>query len=59
MAMDVSKLTRKIAAVVAVAVLCAALAGCVIDMGAQTSAQSGGHQLRYYGGPKSPMWPSQ
>jgi hypothetical protein len=59
MAMDVSKLTRKIAAVVAVAVLCAALAGCVSDMGAQTSAQSGSKQLRYYGGPKSPMWPSQ
>jgi hypothetical protein len=59
MAMEVSKLTRKIAAVGVMMTLCAALAGCVSDMGAQTSAESGSNQLRYYGGPKSPMWPSQ
>jgi hypothetical protein len=56
--MDVSRLRRKIAAVGAIVALCAALAGCASDTGAQTSAQSGS-QLRYYGGPKSPMWPSQ
>ena len=59
MAMDVSRLRRKIAAVTAMAALCAALAGCASDTGAQTSAQSDSKQLRYYGGPKSPMWPSQ
>jgi hypothetical protein len=59
MTMDVWKLARKIAAVGAMVALCAALAGCVSDIGAQTSTQSGSKQLRYYGGPKSPMWPSQ
>jgi hypothetical protein len=59
MAMDVSKLTRKIAAVGVMMALCAALAGCASDMGARTSAQSDSNQLRYYGGPKSPMWPSK
>jgi hypothetical protein len=59
MTMDVSKPTRRIAAVGVMMALCAALAGCVSDMEAQTSAQSGSNQLRYYGGPKSPMWPSQ
>jgi predicted small secreted protein len=59
MAMKVSMLRRKIAAVSAIAALCAALAGCASDTGAQTSAQSGSHELRYYGGPKSPMWRSQ
>jgi len=59
MAMGVSRLRRKIAAVGAIAALCAALAGCASDTGAQTLAQSGSKQLRYYGGPKSPMWPSQ
>ena len=59
MVMEVSRLSRKIAAVGVMMALCAALAGCVSDMEAQTSAQSGSNQLRYYGGPKSPMWPSQ
>jgi hypothetical protein len=59
MAMDVSRLRQKIAVVGVMMALCAALAGCVSDMGAQTSAESGSNQLRYYGGPKSPMWPSQ
>jgi hypothetical protein len=39
--------------------LCAALAGCVSDMGAATADGQGTHQMRYYGGPKSPMWPEQ
>jgi hypothetical protein len=59
MAMDVSRLRQKIAVVGVMMALCAALAGCVSDMGAQTSPESGSNQLRYYGGPKSPMWPSQ
>ena len=56
MAMEVSMLIRKIAAVSVMMALCAVPAGCVSDMGAQTSAQSGSNQLRYYGGPKSQMW---
>jgi len=37
-----------------------AVGGCAGDMGAATSQKSGGGgQLRYYGGPKSPMWSSQ
>jgi hypothetical protein len=58
MAMDVSRLIRRIAAVGVMMALCAAIAGCVSDLGAQTSAHSGSKQLRYYGGPKSPMWAS-
>jgi hypothetical protein len=33
--------------------LCAIVTGCASDVTTQPS----GHQLRYYGGPKSPMWP--
>jgi hypothetical protein len=41
--------------------LCAAVAGRVSDIGATTGATTsqtagGSDQLRYYGGPKSPMW---
>jgi predicted small secreted protein len=49
---------RTIAVIAAVAALCAAAAGCVSDPGAQAANQSTG-QLRYYGGPKYPMWQSQ
>jgi len=48
-------LARKIAVFAAIAGLSAALAGCVSDAAAPAS-QSSGTQLRYYGGPKSPMW---
>jgi hypothetical protein len=58
--MTASALRRKIGIVIAVAALCAAVAGCISDLGASTSEKSdGGGQLRYYGGPKSPMWSSQ
>jgi len=51
-----ASLTRKIVMILAAATLCAAAAGCVSDMGAQGTGQPDSHQLRYYGGPKSPMW---
>jgi len=54
----ISVAARKIAVIVAIAGLTAALAGCVSDASAP-AAQSSGTQLRYYGGPKSPMWPAQ
>ena len=53
-----SALARKIAVLVAIVGLGALLAGCVSDAEAPGS-QSTGTQLRYYGGPKSPMWPAQ
>jgi hypothetical protein len=52
-------LRRKIRVVLAIAALCAAVAGCVSDLGAPTADNSGGNQLRYYGGPKYPMWSGQ
>jgi hypothetical protein len=57
--MTTSTLFRKVAIVFAVAALCAATAGCISDMGAPTAENSGSHELRYYGGPKSPMWAAQ
>jgi hypothetical protein len=57
--MIASALKRKFGIVLAVLALCAAVAGCVSDMAAPTAENSGSGQLRYYGGPKSPMWSSQ
>jgi hypothetical protein len=56
--MVASGLRRRIAVVLAVAGLCATVAGCVSDMAAPT-AETSGNQLRYYGGPKYPMWSAQ
>jgi len=53
-----SALARRIAVLAAIIGLSAALAGCASDAAAPAS-QSTGTQLRYYGGPKSPMWPTQ
>jgi len=49
---------RKLTLISTVAALCAAAAGCVSDLGAQSTSQTNG-QLRYYGGPKYPMWRGQ
>ena len=55
-----SALERRIKVVIAVAVLCAATAGCAADFGNTSSERAGANsQMRYYGGPKAPMWPSQ
>jgi len=44
----------------AAAALCAAVAGCISDVGAATPEKpEGANRLRYYGGPKSPMWSGQ
>jgi hypothetical protein len=44
----------------AVTALCFAVAGCAADIGTTKSEGSdGSSQLRYYGGPKYPMWSSQ
>jgi hypothetical protein len=43
--------------VLACAALCGAVAGCAADTGDAASGKSDGSaQMRYYGGPKSPMW---
>jgi hypothetical protein len=58
--MTPSALKQKIGIFVAVVALCASVAGCISDVGATTSQTAGGSdQLRYYGGPKSPMWSGQ
>lgn len=58
--MSAFALTRRIGIMIAAAALCAALAGCISDMGAATPEKPDGTaQLRYYGGPKSPMWSPQ
>jgi hypothetical protein len=37
-----------------------AVAGCIGDIGATTSEKADGNgQLRWYGGPKSPVWSGQ
>jgi hypothetical protein len=54
-----SVLRRGAGIVLAVAALCAVVSGCVSDLGAPSAENSGGNQLRYYGGPKSPMWSGQ
>jgi hypothetical protein len=52
-------LVRKIAVLAAIAGLVVSVAGCVSDAVTPVSAQSSDTQLRYYGGPKYPMWPAQ
>jgi hypothetical protein len=46
---------RRIGTVLAAAALCSATAGCA-DTAGMTSKSDGSGQMRYYGGPKSPMW---
>jgi hypothetical protein len=44
----------------AVAALCSVAAGCAFDVGSTKPEHADGSgAMRYYGGPKSPMWPSQ
>jgi hypothetical protein len=52
-------LPRKIIIVTAMAALCAVVVGCANDVGTPTADHSKSQQLRYYGGPKNPMWPAQ
>ena len=54
--MTISAWTRRLLVVAALAGLCATAAGCVSDMTAPTADNSGSGQMRYYGGPKYPMW---
>jgi hypothetical protein len=54
---------RSAGILLAAAALCVAVAGCVSDTGTSMSGASqwpgDSPTLRYYGGPKSPMWASQ
>ncbi|TYL98029.1 hypothetical protein FXB40_05980 [Bradyrhizobium rifense] len=53
--MTAQRLGRKVAMMIALAGLGACLAGCVSDLGAASNA-SDQQAMRYYGGPKYPMW---
>lgn len=61
--MSITSFGRKAGAALAAAILASMLAGCISDAGVApslTSSDSGrAGELRYYGGPKSPMWPAQ
>ena len=57
--MTASTLVRRIGIIIAAVALCAATAGCVSDMEAAANESKGSGQLRYFGGPKSPMWSGQ
>jgi hypothetical protein len=43
---------RRVVMIATLVALCAIVTGCASDV-----TTPSGHQLRYYGGPKSPMWP--
>jgi hypothetical protein len=58
--MTPSALRRRIRPIIAAAAICAAVAGFISDLKAATAQKTDGSgQLRYYGGPKSSMWPGQ
>lgn len=57
--MTAKRPARIVATMIILAGLGACLAGCVSDLGATAVGSSDTHQMRYYGGPKYPMWPSQ
>jgi hypothetical protein len=60
---DTRKPVRSIGAAMAVGILCAGLGGCVSDaevpMTNVSQTDSNSPHLRYFGGPKSPMWPDR
>ncbi|MGY3440109.1 MULTISPECIES: hypothetical protein [unclassified Bradyrhizobium] len=55
--MGISTLRQALLRIVMIAGLCATAAGCISDAAAPTA--DGATPMRYYGGPKSPMWASQ
>jgi hypothetical protein len=57
--MTASSVTRRLSVVLALAAMCSVLAGCVSDLGAPAAANPETGQLRYFGGPKYPMWQSR
>jgi hypothetical protein len=58
--MTASTFRRRIALMIAAAALCTAVVECIGDLKAATPQKPDGtNQLRYYGGPKSPMWPGR
>ncbi|WP_157863375.1 hypothetical protein [Bradyrhizobium tropiciagri] len=52
--MTISTSRQLLLRIVVLAGVCATAAGCASDVGAPDT--SGTSQMRYYGGPKSPMW---
>jgi hypothetical protein len=54
-----SGLGRRLGVMLAITALCVAAAGCAVDVGTTKERAEGSGQMRYYGGPKSPMWSGQ
>jgi hypothetical protein len=52
----VSAFRVRAAIAVAAAALCATVAGCSSDLASTTPKPEGSGQMRYFGGPKKPMW---
>ena len=59
--MGIRTVVQKVGTILAATVLVGMLAGCISDTGPTATSQytGDGPQMRYYGGPKSPMWPAQ
>jgi hypothetical protein len=57
--MMASEVKRKVLVTLALIGLCATVAGCVSDMASPAADTSGSGQMRYFGGPKYPMWSAQ
>jgi hypothetical protein len=54
-----SEVRRKMLVALALIGLCATVSGCVSDMVSPAAEASGNGQMRYFGGPKYPMWSAQ
>jgi hypothetical protein len=51
---------KKIGVALVATSLCIAVSGCAVDIaGSKSDKSEASNQLRYYGGPKSPMWRAQ
>lgn len=57
--MTVATLKRALLRCIVVAGLCATAAGCASEVTVPAADGSAGNHMRYYGGPKSPMWSGQ
>ncbi|WP_157817322.1 MULTISPECIES: hypothetical protein [Bradyrhizobium] len=57
--MTVARFKRALLRSIVVAGLCAAVAGCASEVTVPATDGPAGNHMRYYGGPKSPMWSGQ
>ena len=57
--MTVATLKQALLRCIVVSGLCATVAGCASEVTIPAADGSAGNHMRYYGGPKSPMWSGQ